>query len=120
MLGVSPSQAVFGRDMLFDVTTTTDWGQQQTRKEAQIRQANDRENAQRMTHEYLPGDMVMAACIKQRAPKLQPLYEDPFPIISVRSNGIVVVDKERYAETLFIRRIKPFKPPNMGEDVVQD
>ncbi|GMF54448.1 unnamed protein product [Phytophthora fragariaefolia] len=37
MLGVSPAQATFGRDMIFDVAHTTDWHAQYARKIEQVR-----------------------------------------------------------------------------------
>ncbi|KAG2991269.1 hypothetical protein PC116_g1224 [Phytophthora cactorum] len=58
---MSPSQAAFGRDMLFDYPTKVDWSQQQHRKERQIQRQNERENQTRLEYEYQPDDFVMIA-----------------------------------------------------------
>ncbi|KAG3010845.1 hypothetical protein PC119_g13397 [Phytophthora cactorum] len=47
MLGASPAQATFGRDMIVDVQYATDWQDQHARKVEQARKNNQRENAGR-------------------------------------------------------------------------
>jgi transposase InsO family protein len=48
MLGCSPAQAAFGRDMFFDLTHKTDWQEQHKRKVEQVKKANAHENARRV------------------------------------------------------------------------
>ncbi|OWZ14952.1 Pol Polyprotein [Phytophthora megakarya] len=107
---MSPSQAVFGREMLFD--------RQQKHKELQVKRANAKENTGRKEHEYKPEDLVMVTRSNQRAPKLQPLFDGPFRVFSVRSDGILVIDKRKYQASIHMRRVKPFQSSSMGEDVV--
>ncbi|KAF4031896.1 hypothetical protein GN244_ATG16236 [Phytophthora infestans] len=66
-----------------------------------------------------PEDMVMIAQNEARAPKLQQALDGPFRIVSVRSNGILVIDKKRYQESIHMRRAKPFGTTTLGEDVMQ-
>eukprot|EP00644_Phytophthora_capsici_P003336 jgi/Phyca11/68826/gw1.7.415.1 len=107
MLAMSPGAAAFSRDMLFDYPVTWNPEVQQGRKERQVQYNNDRENAGRVEHEYQPDDMVMVSRNNARAPKLQEVFDGPFPVISVRSDGIIVVDKKRYQESIHMRRVKP-------------
>ncbi|OWZ04668.1 Pol Polyprotein [Phytophthora megakarya] len=118
MMALSPSQAAFGRDMLFDCRTEVDWSQQQRRKNEQIQRATNRENAARLKHEFQPEEMVMVSRSNQRAPKLQQIFDGPFRVHGVRSDGILVIDKGQYHEKIHMRRVKPFQSATMEEDVV--
>ncbi|KAE8953211.1 hypothetical protein PF005_g33060 [Phytophthora fragariae] len=60
----------------------------------------------------------MVARSNQRAPKLQQPFEGPFRVFSVRSDGVLVIDKGNYTEKLHMRRVQPFQTTSMGEDVV--
>ncbi|GMF47594.1 unnamed protein product [Phytophthora fragariaefolia] len=105
-IGLSPGQAAVGRDILFDYRTTVNWEQQQKRKEEQIQKNHARENSKRSEHEYRPDDQVMVARNNLRAPKLQQAYDGPFRVISIRSDGILVMDGIRYQESIQMRRAK--------------
>ncbi|KAE9022724.1 hypothetical protein PR002_g11906 [Phytophthora rubi] len=59
MLGASPAQATFGRDMLFDTAHITDWEEQYRRKVEQVAKHNNRENDKRRNWTYTPGDKVL-------------------------------------------------------------
>lgn len=118
MTALSPGQAAFGRDMLFDYPANVDWLQQQERPQLLINKANQRENDRRDDHEYQSEDLVMVVPSDQRAPKLQQLFDGPYRVFSVRNDGVLVIDKNKFLEKIHIRRIKPFQPPTMEEDVV--
>ncbi|POM64275.1 Pol protein [Phytophthora palmivora] len=118
MTGLAASQAAFGQDMLFDVPVEVDWKQQQQRKQRQIQKAVQRENQGRLEHEYCPEDLVMISRSDPQAPNLQQIYEGPFPVVSVRSDSVLVIDKGAYQERIHMRRIKPYKSSTMGEDVM--
>ncbi|OWZ07402.1 Pol Polyprotein [Phytophthora megakarya] len=118
MMALSPSQAAFGRDMLFACRTEFDWSQQQRRKDEQIQRTTDRENAALLEYEFQPEEMVMVSRSNQRAPKLQQIFDGPFRVHGVRSDGILVIDKGHYHEKIHMRRVEPFQSATMGEDVV--
>lgn len=61
MIGCSPAQDAFNRDMVFDIPYVADWEAQQLAKQAQVAKATARENAGRNAHEYAPGDLVMVS-----------------------------------------------------------
>ncbi|KAG3118157.1 hypothetical protein PI125_g3160 [Phytophthora idaei] len=118
MTALSPSQAAFGRDMLFDYPSKVDWWQQQQRKQLQLERANQRENANRDEREYQPEDWVMVTRDDPRSPKLQTRFEGPYQVFAVRENGVLVINKGKYVEGIHMRRVMPFKTSTMGEGVV--
>ncbi|POM69306.1 Pol protein [Phytophthora palmivora] len=91
MLGVSPAQATFGCDMIFDVEHTADWHAQRARKIQQ------------------PGDRILLKRDGNINSKLTTLYDGPYTVLTVRDNGTLVIDKGRYTETVHIRRVVPYK-----------
>ncbi|KAF4046744.1 hypothetical protein GN244_ATG01135 [Phytophthora infestans] len=91
-MGCSPAQAAFGRDMMFDVP----------------------ENAAHDTHEYVPSDLVMVSDNDPRRAKLDPISGGLYEADDVRSNGVGVVNKQRYQETIHLRRLRP----EMGDSVI--
>ena len=48
----TPGQAVFGRDILFNLTSVLDWKVVTAAKQRQVEIDNVRKNARRVTHEY--------------------------------------------------------------------
>ena len=54
----TPGQAVFGRDMIFNLTLIVDRRDINARKEQQVDIDNFRENAMRVTHDYAIGNLV--------------------------------------------------------------
>ena len=54
----TPGQAVFGRYVLFKLTSVTDWRVVTAAKKQQVDIDNVRENARRVTHDYAKGDRV--------------------------------------------------------------
>lgn len=81
--------------------------------------ANNTENAKHQEYEFKPDELVMVARKDARAAKWDQLWEGPYKILAVRSDDIVVIDKERYQESIHMRRAKPFTSPKMEEDVVR-
>ncbi|KAG3098782.1 hypothetical protein PI124_g16097 [Phytophthora idaei] len=118
MTALSPSQAAFGRDVLFDYPSNVDWWQQQQRKQLQLERANQRENANRDEHEYQPEDWVMVARNDPRSPKLQTKFGGPYQVFAVRENGVLMINTGKYVEGIHMRRVKPFKTSTKVEDVV--
>ena len=55
----TPSQLVFGRDAMLNVSFEADWQYIKDQKQKLILQNNQRENAKRLPHTYKVGDKVM-------------------------------------------------------------
>ena len=106
----SPAQLVFGRDMMMDTLFTANWKEIRDRKIRQVRIDNARENKTRVEHVYKEGDLVyLLLDLKTRAKMKRPTM-GPYPIIQVRDNGTVVIQRGAYSETVNIRRLRPFNP----------
>ena len=54
----TPGQAVFGRDMIFNITSVIYWRVTATNKQREVEIDNVRENARRVTHGYAIYDLV--------------------------------------------------------------
>ena len=52
----TPGQLVFGRDMIFNLSTVVDWKAITARKQAQVDRDNLRENANQVSHDYAIGN----------------------------------------------------------------
>ena len=55
---VTPGQAVFDRDMLFNLASVVDWRVVTAAKQRQVDIDNVRENPRRVTHDYEIGNRV--------------------------------------------------------------
>jgi hypothetical protein len=107
----TPTQLVFGRDALLNISFQADWQYIKERKQKLILQNNKRENAKRIPHEYDVGDRVM---IKQDSNRKHgsDRYTGPFSIIQVNNNGTVKLSKVApnggaVIETWNIRNLDP-------------
>jgi hypothetical protein len=108
----TPTQLVFGRDALLNVSFEADWQYIKERKQHRILQNNKRENATRLPHNYSPGDRVMI----KRNPNRKfgsPAYLGPHTVTQVFDNGTVKLSKATNGgaviETWNIRNLVPCK-----------
>jgi predicted aspartyl protease len=108
----TPMQLVYGRDAIHNVNFIADWQYIKERKQRQIIQNNDRENAKRIPHEYKIGDNVMIKQYQHRKYG-QPRYVGPFPIDRVNDNGTVCLRQDTNGGAVYrtwnIRNIHPYK-----------
>ncbi|KAH9094757.1 hypothetical protein LEN26_018161 [Aphanomyces euteiches] len=72
MLNTSPGAAVFGRNMLFDLSHVTNWIEVHKKKVRQVQYDNQRENAGRIAHKYEPNDLVMIDLSREIQGKMLP------------------------------------------------
>jgi transposase InsO family protein len=88
----TPTQLVFGRDAMFNVSFEADWQYIKERKQRLILQNNKRENATRKPHTYHPGDRVM---IKQSPSRKhgEDRFDGPYTVIQQNDNGTVKLSK---------------------------
>ena len=54
----TPGQAVFGRDVLFNLTSVVDWQVVTAENQRQVDIDNFRENTRKVTHDYKIGDQL--------------------------------------------------------------
>ena len=106
----TPTQLVFGRDALLNISFEADWQYIKERKQHRILQNNKRENATRRNHTYSPGDEVMVRADPHR--KLEGArFVGPYTVTQVYDNGTVQLSKATNGgavlQTWNIRNVKP-------------
>ena len=106
----TPTQLVFGRDALLNISFEADWQYIKERKQHRILQNNKRENANRRDHTYSPGDEVMVQADPHR--KLEGArFNGPYTVTQVYDNGTVQLSKATNGgavlQTWNIRNVKP-------------
>ena len=110
-LQATPMQLVFGRDAILNTKFEANWNLIKERKQKLIKQNNERENKNRIEHQYKEGDKVLYDTMKGTIkPKFgQNPYEGPYVIRKVNDNGTILLQMGPVLETVNIRLIKPFK-----------
>ena len=84
----TPTQLVFGRDALLNISFIADWQYIKERKQNLILQNNKRENKTRIDHTYAVGDQVMIEADPSR--KLEGArFIGPYTVSQVYDNGTV-------------------------------
>ena len=106
-LEATPAQLVFGRDMLLPVKFQADWTRIKQKRQTEINRNNDRENKNRIPHQYQPGDKVLLTKPgiqrKMSAPRT-----GPHNVESVYTNGTVRIRRGAVSERVNIRRLTPY------------
>ena len=107
----TPTQLVFGRDAILNISFQADWEFTKERKQKLILQNNRRENEKRIPHDYKVGDKVM---VRQQPGRKHGShkYTGPFTITFVNNdNGTVQLQKTAtqggVIETWNIRNLDP-------------
>ena len=107
----TPTQLVFGRDALLNISFQADWEYIKERKQKLIRQNNHRENATRKPYTYGVGDRVMIMQDPNRKHGSD-RFIGPFTVTQVNNNGTVKLSKNADTggavhETWNIRNLEP-------------
>ena len=110
VLKASPGQAIFGRDMLFDIPFLCDWSDIGKRRQQLIDKSNARENKKRVPHDYKVGQkaLIIKATDGSHLPKAEDVHEGPFLVTEVFTNGTVRLQRGSVNERLNIRRLTPY------------
>ena len=102
----TPAQLVFGRDMMFNLTSLVNWKDLSKKKQKLVDQANLRENVKRIDYDYQVDQLVYiikdGIYRKLDSPKM-----GPFPISQVFTNGTVRIQRGIINERINIRRLEP-------------
>ena len=105
-LGHTPAQAVFQRDMIFNMKSIINWKEVSLRKQTQVDKDNQRENKKRVEHDYQVGDRAYITkdgiYRKLDGPKM-----GPFRITNLFTNGTVRIQRGIVNERINIRRLEP-------------
>jgi hypothetical protein len=106
----TPTQLVFGRDALLNVSFQADCDYIKERKQNRILQNNKRENAKRIPHTYNVGDQVMVKEDPHR--KLEGArFSGPYTVNQVYDNRTVQLSKATNGGAVLttwnIRNVKP-------------
>lgn len=109
-LRATPTQLVFGRDALLNVSFEANWQYIKERKQKLIVQNNKRENAKRTDHQYTIGDQVMVRQDPNRKHGSDQ-FRGPYTVTRVNDNGTVKLSRATNGgavyETWNIRNIDP-------------
>ena len=112
-LRATPTQLVFGRDAILNISFEADWQYIKERKQKLIVQNNKRENAKRVPHQYNVGDKVLV--IENPNRKFgEDYHKGPFEISDVYDNGTVKLKQDTPAggvvyQTWNIRNVTPYR-----------
>ena len=102
---------VYRRDMFVDVPVTADLIAIRQRRQQLVDQNLIRHNRKRYDHHYRIGDPVMI--IRYDPTKLQEKLHGPYPIVEIRTNGTVSLQRRPgISESYNIRKLRPYKGPD--------
>ena len=109
-LRATPTQLVFGRDAMLNISFQADWNYIKERKQKRILQNNKRENAKRQPYNYGIGDKVMIILDPNRKHGVDH-YAGPYTVTQANNNGTVKISKATangaVYETWNIRNLEP-------------
>ena len=102
----TPGQAVFGRDILFNLASVVDWQVVTAVKQRQVDTDNVIENAKQVTNDYAIGDQVY---VEMTGIYHRPDYrkQGPYIITEVFTNYTVRFQRGKVNKIINIRRLKP-------------
>ena len=102
----TPGQAIFSRDILFNLASVVDWIVLTAMKHCQVDIDNAGENSRRVTYAYAIRDQVFVE-ITGIYRKLDNNKQWPNIITEVFTNGTVRFQRGQVNEIINIRRLKP-------------
>jgi hypothetical protein len=107
----SPCHLAFSQDMIFRRAITVDWETINSNRQKMLAASNTKENKNRITKQYLPGDQVLIILDpdeRRSQPKIGKPTKGPYTINTVHTNGTVEINRGNFIETINIRHLKPF------------
>ena len=105
--GATPAQIVFGRDMLIDWATPTDWTTLKRKRQAASSANTNQENKKRKEHIFQAGDKVLVN-IDGVGRKLMANKEGPYEILQVYDHGMLRIRRGAYEQKVPIRNCVPY------------
>ena len=107
-LDKTPAQLMFGRDMIFNLSTVIDWRAITLHKQKQVDRDNLRENARRITHDYTEQDKVYVPCDGINRKLDYRKKKGPYTITQIYTNGTVWIQQGNVNARINIRRLEPY------------
>jgi hypothetical protein len=108
VLKASPGAAIFGQDMLFDISFVADWHKIGEQRQSLTNRGNQQENAKQIDYDYKVGDKLLVIN-KGILCKAESTYgKEPWTITTVHTNGTIRIQRGTKMERLSIRRVEPF------------
>ena len=94
--------------MLFDIPYIADWNKIGDNRRHQTDLNNKRENKKRMDFDYNVGDKILI--VKDGIPRKaeSPKEKEPWPLMTVHTNGTIRVTRGTKSENLNVWRVEPF------------
>lgn len=118
VLKATPGEAVFGRDMLFDIPFVADWSEIGRRRQQLVDKNNARENNRRLPFDYIPGSkcLIISEINGEKKRKALDKNEGPYQVTNVYTNGTVRIQRGSINERINIRRLTPFFEAEEAQD----
>jgi hypothetical protein len=108
VLKASPGAAIFGCDMLFDISFVADWHKIGEQRQSLTNCGNQHENTKLIDYNYKVGDEVLLIN-KGILRNAESAYDkEPLTITTVHMNGTIRIQHGTRMEQLSIRRVQPF------------
>ncbi len=108
VLKASPGAAIFGRDMLFDISFIADWKQIGEHRQRQIDLGNELENKTHVDYDYKVGEKVLIQKDRILRKAESKWIKEPWTIMTVHTNGTIKIQCGTKSERVNIRRVTPF------------
>jgi hypothetical protein len=106
VLKASPGAAIFGCDMLFDISFVADWHKIGEQKQSLTNRGNQQKNAKHIDHNYKVGDKVLLIN-EGILHKAESAYgKEPWTITTVHTNGTIKIQHGTKMERLSIQRVQ--------------
>jgi hypothetical protein len=109
VLKASPGAAIFGQDMLFDISFRADWKKTGEHRQKPTDLNTTHGNEGRVDYDYKVAQKILAqneGILRKAESRWQ---KDPWTITTVHTNGTITIQSGNKEERLNIRRVKPFE-----------
>jgi hypothetical protein len=108
VLKTSPGAAIFGCNMLFDISFMVDWHKIGEQRQSLTNHGNQRKNAKHIDYDYNVRDKVLLID-EGILRKAESAYDkEPWTITTVHKNGTIRIQRETKPERVSIWRVQPF------------
>ncbi len=108
VLKASPGAAIFGCNMLFDISYIADWNKIGDYRQCQTDLNTAQENLQQADYDYKVGDKVLIRKDSILRKSESHYDSEPWTITSVHTNGTIRVERRTKSERINIQRVAPY------------
>jgi hypothetical protein len=107
-LKASPGAAIFGRDMLIDISFMADWCKIGEQRQSLTNHGNQQENAKQIYYDYKVRDKVLVINEGILRKSESAYGKEPWTITTVHTNGTIRIQHGTKTKRLSIRKIESF------------